>query len=133
MIREEIKEMLPIMQAFAEGKLIQFRKGYEWIDIKTGEDLSFLRPPSDYRIKPEPRYRPFKNQEECWNEMHKHPDFGWLKSKEGDEIGIIGRVITLNGKVLITWSTNEGLNIDVSEIFNYYTFTDGTPFGIKEE
>ena len=130
--REETKKLLPIIQAFAEGKTIQVRINNDssWTDLLDDKlEISNLY---EYRIKPEPKYRPFKSQEECWNEMHKHPDFGWLKSKERDEIGVIGRVLTLNGKVLITWSTNEGLNIEVSEIFTNYTFTDGTPFGIKE-
>lgn len=33
----------------------------------------------EYRIKPEPKYRPFKDAEECWNEMQKHQPFGWTK------------------------------------------------------
>ena len=130
MTREEAKEMLPIIQAWADGKIIQVREKGRWVELCIDD---FTRSPDMYRIKPEPKYRPFKSQEECWNEMHKHPDFGWLKSKERDEIGVIGRVLTLNGKVLITWSTNEGLNIEVSEIFTNYTFTDGAPFGIIEE
>lgn len=132
MVKEGLKKILPVMQAFVEGKTIQRYddKTDDWYDISPNANIDFCY---DYRIKPEPKYRPFKSQEECWNEMHKHPDFGWLKSKEKDEIGIIGRVLTLNGKVLITWSTNEGLNIEVSEIFTNYTFTDGSPFGIKEE
>ena len=80
MTREEAKELLPIIQAFAEGKTIQSKqinasdKG--WRDI---EECNFLKGLS-YRIKPEPKHRPFHTQEECWNEMHKHPDFGWVKS-----------------------------------------------------
>lgn len=130
MDREQAKELLPIMQAFADGKKIETRYDiYDW----TETEVLHLESNNEYRIKPEPKYRPFRTQEECWEEMHKHPDFGWLKSKGKDEVGLIGRVLTLNGKVLITWSTNEGLNIEISEIFNYYTFTDGTPFGVKEE
>lgn len=30
----------------------------------------------------EPSYRPFKNQEECWNEMLKHEPFGWVKKNK---------------------------------------------------
>lgn len=29
----------------------------------------------------EPKYRPFKDIEECWNEMKKHEPFGYVKSK----------------------------------------------------
>lgn len=126
MTREEIKEMLPIMQAFAEGKPIQFRKGYDWIDIKTGEDLSFLRPPSDYRIKPESKYRAFLSQEECLEEMHKHPDFGWVvdkKSKKLYNINIIGEyyIYVNNSSIILGMAVND------------YEFTDGKPFGIKEK
>ena len=128
MTREEIKEMLPIMQAFAEGKPIQFRKGYEWIDIKTGEDLSFLRPPSDYRIKPEPRYRPFKTQEECWKEMLKHQPFGWIINNDTQRLCNIGSIGRNNCGVVIDKSI---LYFDLA--FNTCNFVDGTPFGIKEE
>ena len=38
MIRENAKELLPIIQAFAEGKVIQFRcKTGEWLDIINDE------------------------------------------------------------------------------------------------
>lgn len=30
----------------------------------------------EYRIKPEPKYRPFKDAKECWQEMQKHQPFG---------------------------------------------------------
>ena len=80
MTREEAKELLPIIQAWVKGKEIQFKAcSGKWIDVEENEGLSFICPPSDYRIKPEPKYRPFKNQEECWQEMHNHPNFGWLK------------------------------------------------------
>ena len=128
MTREEIKEMLPIMQAFAEGKPIQFRKGYDWIDIKTGEDLSFLRPPSDYRIKPKPRYRPFKTQEECWNEMLKHQPFGWIINNDTQRLCNIGSIGRNNCGVVIDKSI---LYFDLA--FNTCNFVDGTAFGIKEE
>ena len=127
MTREEAKEMLPIIQAFAEGKEIQYRNSFnEWIDIKKNEGLSFIKTPLDYRIKPESQYRPFKTQEECWNEMHKHPDFGWVIAKDSKimyHIYVVGI-----GYVLI-----DGMSISFPETFAEYEFTDGTPFGVKEE
>lgn len=125
MTREEIKEMLPIMQAFAEGKVIQFRKGYDWIDIKTGEDLSFLRSPSDYRIKPEPRYRPFETQKECWEEMQKHQPFGWIKNNVDNVFNILAM---FNNTVKL----NDYYN-SYSELFKECKFIDNSPFGIKVE
>lgn len=119
MTREQAKEILPIIQAFAEGETIQYRNYYdEWMDIKEIEEVNFISSPSNYRIKSEPKYRPFKTQEECWGEMHKHPDFGWVKDKEKLSYYPIQEVS----------NTNHYRNL-----LNDYEFTDGTPFGIMEE
>ena len=128
MTKEEVKELLPIMQAFAEGDEIQYRNNYnEWIDVKTGEGLCFTRPSSCYRIKPEPKYRPFKSQEECWQEMLNHQPFGWIKDKEDGHYSMVAMV----DDAVIRISGNKDWFID--EIMNNYTFADGTPFGIKED
>lgn len=132
MTREEAKELLPIIQAFAEGKTLQYRvnnENNEWKDINNPafNDLS-----SEYRIKPEPKYRPFKSKEECWNEMLKHQPFGWVISKATDDyatIGSINRQITVD----ITFTTNENDSFTTEFLFEKYKFADGTPFGIKEE
>ena len=77
MTREEGKEMLPIIQAFIEGKEIQvFDDEKGWVET---EYLIFNLSPNCYRIKPEQKYRPFKTREECWQEMQKHQPFGWVK------------------------------------------------------
>ena len=126
MTREEIKELLPIMQAFAEGKKIQFRcKTGEWLNILS--EFDFTLSPDDYRIKPEPKYRPFKNQEECWNEMLKHQPLGWLRSKRVKDIC---QLITIkDGEIRIF----ADLPLYFSRAYREYEFLDGTPFGIKEE
>ena len=124
MTREEIKELLPIIQAFAEGKQIEVKRKNEWFGI--GDDIYFSESPSDYRIKPEPKYRPFKTQEECWNEMHKHSDFGWVIAKDSKIMHLI--YVVGIGCVLM-----DDMSISFPETFAEYEFTDGTPFGIKEE
>ena len=132
MTREEAKELLPIMQAFAEGKTIEYRGlGGEWKAAHTPTWSSHLF----YRIKPEPRYRPFKTQEECWNEMQKHQPFGWLKSKKNGSFCCIGEVSWSDASrdVHITYSTNESLAHSTISVFNEYTFADGIPFGTKDE
>ena len=127
---EQAKKLLPIIQAFAEGKEIEYRKlGYKcWMDVtKPTFNIKLF----EYRIKPESKYRPFKDAEECWQEMQKHEPFGWVKDKERGYKVTITRVnddentgfMAINGKS--EW-TLEGL-------MDYYTFADGTPFGIKEE
>ena len=124
MTREEAKELLPIIQAWAEGKSIQYQTDSgSWSDIT--KDLYPCNHPSLYRIKPEPNNRPFKSQEECLEEMMKHQPFGWVRSintKRLRNIDSIGNSsIDIKGSILY---------FDVA--LNVYSFVDGTPFGIKE-
>ena len=130
MKREEAKEILPIIQAFAEGKTIEYRGlGGEWKAAHTPTWSSHLF----YRIKPEPKYRPFKSQEECWQEMLKHHPFGWLKSKMNGRFSCIGEVYGSDEfeTVYIALSTSESLSRSSDSMFEQYTFYDGTTFGIK--
>ena len=114
------------MQAFAEGKKIQFRcKTGEWLNILNKFD--FTLSPDDYRIKPEPKYRPFKSQEECWNEVLKHQPLGWLRSKR---IKDIYQLITIRNHEIRIFAD---LPLRFSRAYKEYEFLDGTPFGIKVE
>ena len=136
MTREEAKELLPIIKAFAEGKEIQYRNSFnEWIDIKKNEGLSFIKTPLDYRIKPESQYRPFKTREECWNEMLKHQPFGWVKSKKSGHHFSIGSVLWDKefDDVFVTFACDGMLGRSSKSMFEDFTFSDGTQFGINEE
>ena len=132
MTREEVKKMLPIMQAYAEGRTIQFLDGGKWLDLC---ETDFYESPDRYRIKPEPKYRPFKTKEECWNEMLKHQPFGWVKSKDKGYFHLIGLVQFESEfkDVVITFATSENLARSSHSIYDNYIFADGTPFGIREE
>ena len=134
MTREEAKELLPIIRAFAEGKTIEIYNNTEWQDFII-ESIRFDCKPSCYRVKPEPRYRPFKTQEECWQEMQNHQPFGWLKSKKNGSSCCIGEVSWSDEfeTVHIALSTSELLSRSADSVFEEYTFADGTPFGIQEE
>lgn len=68
MDRNQAKEFYPFLQAFAEGRAIECRtkpsalsKSWqdmnEWIEMKEIEFCKNI----EYRIKPELKYRPFKN------------------------------------------------------------------------
>ena len=128
MTREEAKNLLPIIQAYAEGKVIESRciKGDTslWYDDK---DPSF-DDDFEYRIKPEPKYRPFKDAEECWAEMQKHQPFGWVKSKEDRSRSLITLIISEEN---IDINCIGGFNSD--KIMKRFTFDDGAVFGILEE
>lgn len=133
MNRKQAKELLPVIQAFAEGKAIQSKyingSNTWWDDnnLTFGDGV-------EYRIKLEPKCRPFKDAEECWQEMQKHQPFGWIKDdyeyKNIASIRIKGIYPFLrNIKICGELYKN---TYDMSKIFEHYTFADGTPFGIKE-
>lgn len=131
MTRNEVKELLPIMQAFAEGKTIEERiiGTDNWIETDEiyggrNNDYDYR---VNYRIKPTPKYRPFANAEECLEEMKKHIPFGWVKDKFS--FYPIERVGTNLGKKCIR---NYGIWFTLEKMFKDATFLDGTPFGIRE-
>lgn len=131
MNRNQAKKILPIIQALADGRTIQFAAtDKEWVDLDSDDGGVFLETlinnPQSYRIKP--KYRPFKNAKECWQEMLKHQPFGWLKYKKYPYFALIttihnGNTVSLNGK--------EGW--DFLHIMNDYVFADNIPFGVKVE
>ena len=136
MTTEEIRDAAKVMEAYANGKEVQCNDNRlgngEWI---TTDNPSFNWDKYTYRIKPEVKYRPFKTQEECWNEMLKHNPFGWVKSKDKGYFHLIGLVQFASEleDVMITFATSENLARSSHSIYENYIFADGTPFGIKEE
>ena len=129
MTREESKRRAELYSALAEGKTIQAQNpnGGEWFDVKIETSRSICEE-FNYRIKPEPQYRPFKSQEECWNEMLKHQPFGWIRNNDTQRLCNIGYIGRNNCGVVID---NSILYFDLA--FNTCNFVDGTPFGIKDE
>lgn len=128
----EIQRLLPIFQAMADGRVIQFTaNGNNWIDVDGEEEGLFLDTlidnPQYYRIKPEPKYRPFKDTEECWQEMLKHQPFGWVKDRNGSKFVIEN--VDSGGFVEVY---DDG-TCSFKEVFENRTFADGTPFGVKVE
>ena len=131
--KETIQKLNPLFQAIVEGKAIQVTSGDGWMDIDLdGEGINastLISCPQSYRIKPEAKYRSFKNAKECWQEMSKHQPFGWIKCKEGyfsivyvnDEYAGLGD--RYDSSILLASKNSYTDN----------TFADGTPFGIKEE
>ena len=220
MVKEQAKELLPIIQAFAEGRTVQYYYGADWIDISPDGAVDFSDNPSNYRIKPEPdknqlpikdgdimmtmgkrafiangiidsdgcpcahcginvyydftigttihgwtsspyipaseeakkelfdkmakagykwnaktlklekiepKYRPFRTKEECWNEMLKHQPFGWVKHTSSNEYFYSILEVVDGGCVFVC-----GPMIPFDEVYEFNTFADGTPFGIKD-
>ena len=120
--KEEVKSVMNIIQAFADGKTIQAIDPYEdeWVD-QAGLNFKALFE-GQYRIKPEHTYRQFKDAEECWQELLKHKPFGWVKDTEANEY--------LN----VYCISNSASSIDLfCRMFKRCIFIDGSPCGIKVE
>lgn len=136
MDRNQAKEFYPILQAFAEGRVIECRTkpsalSKSWLDLNDWTKMEYIEywGDTEYRIKPKINYRPFANAEECWTVMQNHQPFGWVKDKQDGHRVLITAVnddtcgMSLNGNA--AWS--------LSGIMDLFTFADGTPFGVKEE
>lgn len=75
----------------------------------------------------EPKYRPFKDADECFEEMRKHEPFSYITNFDV-------------GYYSVVYISEEGVSFCNGIFKNYeealnegYRFADGTPFGIKEE
>ena len=122
MNRQQAKEFFPIIKAFAEGKEIECRVEDKWYKLL---EICNETNPQDYRIKPE--YRPFKDAEECFEEMKKHQPFGWIKDKHHQYFNMIS--ICINAATAFQYDEVE--YYDYQKLINEYTFADGTPLGVK--
>ena len=132
MTREEAKEFYPFLQAFAEGRVIECRtkpsavKGTDvpndWTEMK---EIEFWNN-TEYRVKPEQKYRPFRDAKECWQEMKKHQPFGWVKSTLFKDLALVERVTTLY--IVINREI-----IDYKDALEKFSFADNTNFGVKVE
>lgn len=135
MTREEMRKMLPIIQAYIDGKAVEYYNEHEseWVpfDKEYSFFITFFDSPEAYRIKPEPKYRPFKDAEECWNEMSKHEPFGWLKSFD-EEPWYENITVVMETMVWLNADDIESRTLSFEKVMKEYTFADGTPFGIKE-
>lgn len=130
MNRKEAAELLPIIKAFSEGKEIEgLYKGIKspWFKIK---DMHFNEV-IIFRIKPEPKYRPFENAKECWAEMLKHQPFGWLIPTNCEVYSLI---VFVDNEGIVIGDRNNGVIgfVTATDLFKI-KFADGTPFGVKVE
>lgn len=104
----------------------------------------------EYRVKPEPKYRPFKDAEECWAEMLKHEPFGWVKAipnkeykakyypNSKDDTTLYYQVQKVAPGYIKYDDIDDYCEVgeqdkSYKDVFKVITFADGTPFGILEE
>lgn len=129
MNRIEAKEFYPILQAFVEGRVIECRTKpsaiegtdvpNDWTEMK---EIEFWKN-TEYRIKPEPTYRPFKDAKECWQEMLKHQPFGWVVGRRDGVMYLI--------RSLEYVSVYTSIQYSFKDAFDKLAFADLVPFGVK--
>lgn len=129
-----LDELSNIISAYKEGKALQFYTSCgEFKDVSAEEfDIEkWYKKPKKFRIKSEPKYRPFKDAKECWQEMLKHQPFGWLTSQNGEVNSLI---IFIDNEGLVIGDRNNGVIgfVTATDLFKI-KFADGTPFGVKVE
>lgn len=137
MNRSQAAEFYPILKAYAEGRTIECRTkpstlSKAWQDINEWTEMKEIEywHNVEYRIKPESKYRPFANAEECLNEMQKHQPFGVVKDKYFTNYPI-HRAFTCLYTDCCDFGGYEDETFE--SCFKNLLFADGTPFGIKEK
>ena len=121
MTKEETKNAIKVMQAYVDGKQIEYcLLNTDW---RRCINPTFNWAHYDYRVAEIPQCRPFKNSIECLQEMQKHRLNNW--------IGYIGRYYN------ITYIDDCGIYfpdhvLTFKEAYTNCTFPDTEePFGIK--
>ena len=128
MDRKEAKELSLFIKAFGEGKDIEIRSKNPHAQLNGWTKMDeFIFGNFEYRIKPEPKYRPFSDAKECWEEMLKHQPFGWVN---WNDVRYNIYAVSLISVCLINGNCE---NMDFAYAYQKLTFADGTPFGVKVE
>lgn len=119
------EEKMEIMAAYIAGKTIQIKDSTGWHDMAMEPVWNWGR--NEYRIKPVPLVRPYKNKQEFITNMHKHG--GCLVSKNGN-IAVFPTTISDNAAM---WPIHGMINImPFDTLHHYYTWYDGSPCTVSE-
>lgn len=114
-----VDEMIAVMTAYKEGKQIEFRGkstivSLEW---KAVDDPIWDWDSLDYRVKPDPKYVPYDSVLEVDRDK-------WIARKSN---GLVSRLRAFAESAGIVLIDNRWLKLN--ELFEHYTYEDGTPCG----
>ena len=126
-------EMINVMLAYEIGEQIEYmgKKDSEWLPLFHDPYWDWTQ--FEYRIKPKPTYRPYKNADEFLQAQSEHGMYlrPSTKAKYMTPITISGDTIT------IAFPLDSGnvytCRYSYGNIFKDFTWQDGTPCGVKEE
>ena len=136
MIRD-IDYQISVMQAFKEGKKIEFSSSYNgWVDI---DSPIWNWAMYNYRVKEGTKYVPYENTEELIEDFCKRS--GAKRSLMGEPFIWIKEIDSTTKRLVVTYF-DDSLNTqyceisdnwNMKELFEKFTFLDGTPVGKKVE
>lgn len=123
---EKTKQYIEVMQAAIAGKKIQTRcinifYIQDWLDVNDEPIWNFKM--YEYRIKPEPKYEPYKSFEEAKSALNRIVLYNGYRY----EIVAISKT-----HLFITRDASKyhvDYKFDFAESFDYLTFPDGTKVG----
>lgn len=122
-------EMIAVIAAHKEGKLIEFKRieGYphHWTRC---DDPVWNFGVCEYRVRPEdpkPTYRPYANARECVLDAIKN---GWFVRKATKNGNWLMKLFVSEDSVI-----TEVRSISFRELLESYTWEDGSPCGVKED
>lgn len=129
---------IEIMRAYEEGKRIECNGGFGWKEWILPQEPVWDWGKNNYRVKEEPKFRPYENTEEMINDFCERSGakrskmgepFIWVKLKNPalKELKIREMVVGVTTKEVAIGNGNEEYNMD--ELFETYTFLDGSPCG----
>lgn len=134
MNREEAKRLSEVLKAYSEGKIIQWSWNNcdSWNTIVEPWNFETNIDKITYRVKPEPKYRPYKNAKEFLTAQKEHGIYlGLVNRREEDDLFIPDRVNSLG----IQWVSIIGNRIfkNYNDLALNYAWQDDTPCGIMKE
>ena len=115
------EEMIKVMQAYVGGKDLQYRNkktGMDWLDV-TNPAWEWYD--YEYRIKPEPKYRPLKPEELI--ELKGK----WLLNKGDKCLYAVAYIKPFSVGIMANRDSNP------ERLLELWTYEDGTPVGKMEE
>ena len=117
MISDRAKELMPIIQAFANGEEIQvFNSNKIWQSVYNVAFDDY----SKYRIKPKPKLVPFTFEDRQYFKNL------WVKSKEHDTLNSLVQIS--KDDVLMTYGV-KNIRVTYSQLLKNYEFEDNSPCG----
>ena len=127
MNKDMVKKLAEILQAYLAGREIEFYSSIlnEWKPAFITDISSLIKNIDNYRIKPEVKYRPFKNLKECLEEMQCHIPYGWIKTDNNVHrlITLLDEDRTLIGSQETSWT--------YEKLFESFTNMDCKPCGVR--